>query len=573
MDVITLVLLTFVGYIVAYNTYGRFLSRKIFKLSEKEIVPSKEFEDGQDYVPTKRAIIFGHHFTSIAGTGPIVGPAIGVIWGWVPAIIWVFVGSIVMGAVHDFGALVISLRNQGKTISEITAKYIDVRVRYIFFLVVFFELLIVIAVFGLIIALIFAIFPRSVFAIWAQIPIAVILGRAIYRKGLSIRWSTAVAVGFMYITIVIGSFLPITIPDWAGIPATGIWTILLLIYVFIASTLPVTSLLQPRDYINAWQLFIVMGLLVLGIGVSAFAANLSIVAPAFNLKPQGAPPIIPFLFITIACGAISGFHALVSSGTSSKQISRPQDALFIGYGSMLMEAVLATLVIVAVCAGIGLAYKAIDGQILKGTLAWNQHYISWAASRGLGSKINAMVIGSANMIETLGIHKTFATVLIGLFIASFAATTLDSATRIQRYVVSELFLNLNIKFMINKYAASAFAVITAAMLAFATGANGKGALALWPMFGAVNQLLAALTLLLLAEYLKKRGKYKYLVAAIPCVFMLIITIWAVLINEINFIKEANWLLVVINGAVMVLSIWVVVESLIVFNKKRNPPLK
>jgi carbon starvation protein len=312
-----------------------------------------------------------------------------------------------------------------------------------------------------------------------------------------------------------------------------------------------------------------MGLLVLGAVVSVFAVDLKIVAPAFNLKPAGAPPILPFLFITIACGAISGFHALVSSGTSSKQISKPQDALFVGYGSMLMEAVLATLVIIAVCAGIGLAYKTVDGQILKGATAWNQHYVSWAASRGLGSKVNAMVIGSANMIETLGISKTFATVLIGLFIASFAGTTLDSAARIQRYVVSELFLNLNIKFMINKYAASGFAVVSAAILAFVTGANGKGALILWPMFGAVNQLLAALTLLLLAEYLKRKGKYKYLVTAIPCGFMLIITIWAVFINEINFIKEANWLLVAINGAVLVLSIWVVIESLIVFNTKKE----
>ncbi len=455
----------------------------------------------------------------------------------------------------------------------LTAKYIDARVRYIFFLVVFFELLIVIAVFGLIIALIFAMFPKSVFAIWAQIPIAVILGRAIYKKGLSVKWSTAIAVGVMYITALVGSWIPIAIPDLAGMPATGIWIIVLLVYVFIAATLPVTTLLQPRDYINAWQLFIVMGLLVFGIIASVFAKDLNIVAPAFNLKPQGAPPIIPFLFITIACGAISGFHALVSSGTSSKQLSRPQDALFIGYGSMLLEAVLATLVIVAVCAGIGLAYKTGEGQVLKGVLAWKHHYLSWEASQGLGSKIKAVVIGSANMIETFGIHKTFATVLIGLFIASFAGTTLDSAARIQRYVVSELFVSLNIKFMLNKYAATSFAVVTAAILAFATGANGNGALMLWPMFGAVNQLLAALTLLLLSVYLKKKGKYKYLVAAIPCIFMLIITIWAVLINEIDFVRQANWMLVIINGAILGLSLWVVIETLIVFNKKRNPPLK
>ena len=185
MDVIALMLISFIGYIIAYNTYGRFLARKIFTISHDEAVPSQEFEDGHDFVPTKREIIFGHHYTSIAGTGPIVGPAIGIIWGWLPAMLWIFFGSIIMGAVHDFGALVISLRNQGKSISDIAAKYINPRVRYVFFLVVFFELLIVIAIFGLVIAIIFAMFPAAVFPVWAQIPIAIILGKAIYTKKIS----------------------------------------------------------------------------------------------------------------------------------------------------------------------------------------------------------------------------------------------------------------------------------------------------------------------------------------------------------------------------------------------------
>ncbi|HMB01094.1 MAG TPA: carbon starvation CstA family protein, partial [Spirochaetota bacterium] len=208
MAVILLMILTAAGYLLAYHTYGKYIARKIFNLSNANHVPSRQMEDGVDYVPTKRQIIFGHHYASIAGTGPIVGPAIAIIWGWVPALIWIFVGSIVMGAVHDFGSLVLSLRHQGKSISAITAKYINKRVRYIFFLIVFFELLIVIAIFGLVIAIIFAIFPGSVFAVWMQIPIAVVLGYVIYKKKGNLRLFAALAVFLMYLTVFTGSYIP-----------------------------------------------------------------------------------------------------------------------------------------------------------------------------------------------------------------------------------------------------------------------------------------------------------------------------------------------------------------------------
>lgn len=567
MSSLILMVFTFLGYIIAYRTYGRYLSKKIFNLNDKALVPSRELEDGVDFVPTKKGIIFGHHYTSIAGTGPIVGPAIGIIWGWVPALIWVFVGSIVMGAVHDFGALVISLRNKGKSISEITARYIGPRVRYIFFLIVFFELLIVIAIFGLVIALIFAKFPQAVFPVWLQIPIAITLGWIIYKRGGNVNMFTVFAVTAMYVTVVLGHFVPLKIEALLGIPPTGLWTIFLLIYAFIASTLPVTTLLQPRDYINAWQIFIAMGLLILGIFGASFAGNLHLVAPAFQEKPPGAPSIWPFLFITIACGAISGFHSLVSSGTSSKQVEKESDALFVGYGSMLMESALAVVVIIAVAAGIGIAYTTIDGNVLTGEAAWNTHYASWQASAGLGSKIDAVVTGSANMMHSIGIPIGLGIIIMGVFIASFAGTTLDTATRIQRYVVTELSSNIKLNFLTNKYAATAFAVITAAALAFATGADGAGALKLWPMFGAVNQLLAALGLLVLTIYLKKKGGFKFLVSALPCIFMLVMTIWGAVMNEKNFIASGNWLLIVINGIILLLAIWMIVESIITFIKK------
>ncbi len=245
MLTIFIVIVTFFGYILFYRFYGRFLGQKIFRLSDDNIPPSIAREDGVDYVPTRKEIIFGHHFTSIAGTGPIVGPAIAIIWGWIPAVIWVFLGSAIMGAVHDFSALIMSMRNEGKSISEITSKYINRRTRVFFFLIVFLTLWIVISIFGLVIAIIFNMFPTSVLAVWLQIPIAIMLGRMIYKKGKHVLTWSIIAVIVMYLTMILGTYLPVTLPTILGIPATGFWTILLFIYAYIASVLPVTTLLQP----------------------------------------------------------------------------------------------------------------------------------------------------------------------------------------------------------------------------------------------------------------------------------------------------------------------------------------
>ena len=559
MDILMLMLIPFIGYIVMYRVYGRFLSKRIFNLSEENIAPSVALEDGIDYVPTKKEIIFGHHYTSIAGTGPIVGPAIAVIWGWIPAIIWIFVGSVVMGAVHDLGSLVISMRNEGKSISEYTAKYLNNRTKLLFFAVVFLELWIVIAIFGLVIAIIFKIYPSSVFPVWAQIPIAITLGHLVYKKGKNITIWSIFALILMYVSVVAGYYFKFEMPSVMGIPPTGVWTIILLIYAFIASVLPVTFLLQPRDYINAYQLIVAMTLLILGVFGAVFLKDMSIVAPAFNSSPKGAPPLLPFLFITIACGAISGFHSLVSSGTSSKQVISEKDALFVGYGSMLMEGVLAILVLIAVAGGIGLGFHG-----LSGTQAWQAHYESWNAAKGLGSKIGAFVMGSSNMITTLGIPRFIAITIMGVFVSSFASTTLDSATRIQRYVVSELFVGLKLNIFKNRFVATAFAVLSAAMLAFITGADGKGALSMWPLFGAVNQTLSALALIIITLYLRDKGSKKWLVAGLPAIFMTIVTVWAAIKNEISFINSGKYFLTVVNSAIIIIVIWIAIEGLIKF---------
>jgi carbon starvation protein len=564
MDALLIMIVAFAGYIAMYKLYGQYIGKKIFALSPTAKTPSQEFEDGVDYVPTRKEIIFGHHFTSIAGTGPIVGPAIAVIWGWLPAMIWIFVGSVVMGAVHDFGALVISMRNQGKSISDYTAKYINSRTRFMFFLIVFLELWIVIAIFGLIIGIIFAMYPQSVLAVWIEVPIAIALGYLVYKKGGNVTSLSIWAILLMYFFVFLGPYVPIKMPAVAGIPPTGVWVIILLAYGFIASVLPVTILLQPRDFINSHQLVIAMALLVLGVLVAAFTGRLEIVAPTVQTTPAEAPSMWPFLFITIACGAISGFHSLVSSGTSGKQVRSEEDALFVGYGSMLMEGALATLVIIAVAAGIGMGYTTKAGETLTGVAAWTTHYASWGAADGLGSKVTAFVDGAGNMIMTLGIPKQFTLAIMAVFVASFAGTTLDSATRIQRYVLSELFTSVKLDFLAGKYTATFIAVGTAMVLAFATGTSGNGAMKLWPLFGAVNQTLAALALIVITVYLKARGGMKWVVAGIPAVFMAVMTLWATVLNQLTFGRAHNMLLQSINFVIIILAAWIVVEGFIKF---------
>ncbi len=573
MDALVLMIVCFVGYVVAYHTYGRFLARRIFRLRADAAVPSQQQNDGIDYVPTRRGIVFGHHFTSIAGTGPIVGPAIGLIWGWLPALLWVTLGAILMGAVHDFGALVVSLRNEGKSISEIAARTINKRVRLIFFIIVFFALLIIIAIFGIVIATVFKLYPQSVLAVWLQLPIAIGLGWTLYKKNANIIVSTVVAVALMYGCIAIGAwnahtqFCPVEFPESWPIPPTGVWTIALLIYCTFASTLPVTLLLQPRDYMNAWQLFIMMGLLAAGIAVTAFVRpEFAIIAPALHTPGPDAPPLFPMMFVIIACGAISGFHSLVAGGTSTKQLANEPDALFVGYGSMLVEGALAVLVILCVAAGLSLG----------GDGAYAKYYSAWMGEKGLGDNLAPVIDGAPNIMTTLGIPHALGYAIMGEFVASFAGTTMDTAVRIQRYVIGELAEDFKLPQLSGRWTATTLAVVSAAALAFVNtsggkisfGANAAGAKMLWPLFGTVNQLLAALALLVITMYLKRKGGWGYLVAALPCAAMMILTGWAMVLNEIDFIRTQNHLLSVFGGIVLALAFWMTAETAIVFSRPK-----
>ncbi len=561
MSSIFLVVVMLAGFVVAYHTYGKFLGQRIFKLSENRICPAVEFQDDSDYVPTDKHILFGHHFTSIAGLGPIVGPAVALIWGWLPAMLWVFFGTIFFGAVHDFGALVVSLRHQGRSIGDLSGDIINARVRILFLLIIFFLLLIVIAVFALIIAILFSMYPQAVIPVWLEVPIALWLGYQVYKKGADHRILGIIAVIIMYVTVIIGAYLPIDL-EALGLSAKGAlvtWMFILYIYAYVASTLPVQTLLQPRDYINAHQLFVALGLLVLGVLV----ARPSIVAPMYNSAPEGAPPIWPFLFVVIACGAISGFHSLVSSGTSSKQSSSERDTRFIGYGAMLLEGTLSTLVIISCAAGLGLGLTK-NGTTIMGSAAYTHHYASWAAASGLGAKIDAFVQGAANMISTYGLPMNITITIMGVFLVSFAATSLDTATRLQRYIVGELATACNLPRLAGPTPATLIAVLTAFLLSFYNG-SGKGALALWPLFGTANQLLAGLALLVITIYLMHR-KVSSLYTLVPMIFMVIMTGWAMIYNLHKFYTESNLLLFFIGLCIFVLEIWMIIEAVAYFQR-------
>ena len=564
MNAVWLLAFSLLFFILAYKFYGNFIAKKIFNVDKNNKLPSAELRDDVDYIPTQKEVLFGHHFASIAGTGPIVGPAIAVIWGWVPAVIWVLIGSVFAGAVHDFAALIISVRHKGASVGELSKTIINQRMQKIFLFVIFFALWIVVAIFGLVIAIIFKIYPQSILPVWLQVPIAMIIGFLAYKKNANITLLSVVAVVLMYLSIIAGIHFPFVMPSLFGFDPITIWIIILFIYAFIASVLPVWILLQPRDYINSHQLIIGMSLLVLGILFS----KPQIVAPLIQVAPPGAPPILPFIFITIACGAVSGFHSLVSSGTTSKQLKNELEAKYIGYGGMLVEGFLAILVIIAVTAGIGLYVKTKNDLVLTGKQAWSHYYSSWAAMQGLDAKISAFVNGSANMLKTIGIPLKYGYGVIGVLIASFAGTTLDTATRIQRYILTEIGENYKLKIFSNRYISTFTVVLLAALLAFSHGA-GKGALLLWPLFGASNQILAGIALLVATAYLSKIQRQKWPVI-IPMIFMIIISIWAMIVNLQIFMQAKNLFLVIMGIILLSLEVWMIGEGFKVFRKFSGP---
>jgi carbon starvation protein len=565
MNSLLLVLLSLAGYLLAYRLYGRFLGRKVFQLSAERLMPSQAYHDGIDFVPAKARIIFGHHFTTIAGLGPIVGPAIGIIWGWLPAFLWVFLGSIFMGAVHDFSTLVVSARNKGKSIGELTADLISPATRYALQFIMQLLLFIVLAVFAMIVASLFVRYPETVIPVWAQIPVAVWLGWRIRKGKNELLWSV-VALLMLYSFVLLGVRFPVSLP-WSNDVSVVVWCILLFIYVFFASTIPVQKLLQPRDYINSHQLMVAMLFLVIGIAV----AHPEFSAPAINqtsFQPgSDVPDLAPILFIIIACGAISGFHSLASSGTTVRQVENELDTLPIGYGAMITESFLAVLVIVAAGAGLGMGLET-DAGLLRGSDAYLHHYSSWSSANGLTAKLDAFIIGSANLLKSLGIPVRYGAAFVVVFIVSFANTTLDSATRIQRISLQEIFTSRQGRIrapMNNRYLATALIVAAASGMTFYEP-GGQGAMVLWPLFGSLNQLIGALALGVVTVYLAAR-KIPVWYTLLPMLVILVLTLWAMVENLTGFFNEKEWLLVVLSAIIFGLTAWLTLSSLVVLREK------
>ena len=565
MNSAILALIALIGYVIAYFTYGRYIGRRILKISDNHPMPSHTLRDDVDFVPAKKTVVFGHHFTTIAGLGPIVGPAIGIIWGWLPAFLWVFLGSIFMGAVHDFSTLVVSARNQGLTMGELTGKIIGPSTRYALQFIMQLLLFIVLAVFAMIVGTLFYMYPEAVIPVWLQIPIAIWLGNRL-RHGKNELIYSIVALLMMYGAIFLGVKVPVMLPgDQQTVIVT--WCVLLFVYVFFASTTPVQVLLQPRDYINAQQLLVAMVLIIIGLAI----AHPPITAPAINesafAEGSDVPNMTPIMFIVIACGAISGFHSLASSGTTVKQVDREKDTRIIGYGGMITESFFAVLVLMAVGGGLGMGL-VVDGELLTGVDAFQHHYASWGSANGLGAKLGAFITGGANLLGALGIPPGFGAAMISVFIVSFANTTLDSAARIQRLSLQEIFRDKEgsvRKPIDNRYVATAIIVALAALMTFLKP-GGQGAMMLWPLFGSLNQLMAALALGVVTVYLNTR-RISVIYTAIPMLFVLVVTLWAMVENGIIFFLEGDVLLFGISVLIIVLTAWLAISSLAALIRK------
>jgi carbon starvation protein len=554
MNSIMIVLLGLAGLCFGWFIYSRYIARHIYKLDPDFVTPAHELEDGVDFVPTNKYVLWGHHFTSIAGAAPIVGPAIAVYWGWVPAVLWVVIGSVFFAGVHDMGALWASNRHKGKSIGALSEDVIGKRTRALFMVVIFLVLLMVNSVFGVIIANSFVNTPGSVFPAWSAIVVALIIGQLLHRKMFSLGILTVVGVAVLYLSIYIGSELPLSLPSGVaglGIPAT--WIIILFLYAAIASMLPVWALLQPRDFINGMQLAVGLVLLYGAVLIS----GPEITAPAFNTDMDtSAPSIIPLLFVTIACGAVSGFHGIVASGTSSKQLDKETDARFVGYLAALGEGSLALITIVTVSG----ALLAVSPE------AWHDLYHGFNQQGGA----KPFIEGGADLIEA-GWHlpSDIASTLLATMVVLFAGTTMDSGVRLQRYIIQEWGDISGIKIFKNGLFATFIAVAACLTLAFgAGGSEGTGGLEIWPLFGTTNQILAGMTLLVISTMLI-RAKRPATVTLVPMVLVLSMALWASLLTLYDFFEQSDWLLMSINLLVIITSILVILDAVSVILKQER----
>jgi len=534
---------TLLFYVLGYRLYGRFVGR-LFGQDPERTTPAHTKYDKKDFVPAKNWwVLFGHHFSSICGAGPIVGPALAcAYWGWLPSVVWILIGSVFMGAVSDFSSLFVSIRSEAKSISEIARDEISPKVRLFFSVFIWISLILVIAVFAIFAAKTFITEPNAVLPSFGLIPVALMIGWMLYRKKFPGVPVTVLGLVCLVLLLFGGTRFPISLDSMGGLSPQTIWILVLLLYCAIASVTPVQILLQPRDYLASFILFA-----AIGIGSAGVILTHPQMAPEtfhgfFSDELSQAGPLWPMMFVTIACGAISGFHSLVSSGTTCKQISSERHACRVGYGGMLVEGFVGVLVIICVSAGLSsMELKA----VLKsgGPIA--------AFSQGFGAISNTF----------MGDYGTpFAVMALNAFIL----TTLDTATRIARYLTSELF---GIK---NQFAATAIVVAAAGLLAL-TGQWNK----LWPAFGASNQLIAGLALLVASCWLLHRGK-KVWVTLIPAILMLVTTVCAFLYQivsalhrEVDGVSSPDFFIAAIASILVFISFLIAHDTVQTFRRGRG----
>ncbi|MBN1870420.1 MAG: carbon starvation protein A [Candidatus Omnitrophica bacterium] len=535
MNSVIILLLCTAALILGYIFYACKIEA-LFGIDPQRQTPAHTRQDGVDYIPARNwLVLFGHHFSSIAGAGPIVGPAIAVcIWGWVPALMWIVFGSILLGGVHDYGALMCSVREGGVTIGDVAAISISRKAKLVLSIFTLLALILVIAVFAFLGADTFVQQPKIVVPSFGIIPLAIVVGLALYRfqwNAAAVTVAALAAVGGM---IFAGNWLPVEL----NANSTATWMVVLLVYCYIASVIPVNILLQPRDYLSSFLL--AAGILLAFVGILVSHPDMN--APAFIANKGSLGYLWPMMFITIACGANSGFHCLVASGTTSKQLSHESHAKLIGYGGMLMEGFLAAIVVILIVGGFSLA--EFNGHIAAQTSPINMY--------GLGfGNVTAPLLGPWGMFIALTILN------------AFILTTLDTATRIARYVAQELF---GIK---NRYIATLIVAVSAGWLALGKdSANTPLWKLIWPAFGASNQLVAALAFLVISCWLLSKDRpIRY--SFIPAIFMLATSVTALCFQIVTYWQNKQILLIVISLVLLVSAFYLGVEVIRMFRRKKK----
>lgn len=535
MNSLTLLLVGIVLFFIAYVTYGSFLA-KHWGIDPSRKTPSHTLRDDVDYCPADAKVLLGHHFSSIAGAGPISGPILAAVFGWLPVYLWIVIGSIFVGGVHDWGSLFASIRHDGKSIGEIIRSNIGEKGKKLFNIFAWLALILVVAAFTDICASTFAYDPAKPEVLaGAQAGTASILfiflamgfGYFVYRKGANLMVSTVIGVALLFACIWLGYQFPVLKLSKLA------WEAIMIIYIFCASVMPVWFLLQPRDYLCSFLLYAMLAGAVVGIllvrPVMVIPANTGFIVG----EGAKAQYLFPMLFVTVACGAISGFHSLVGSGTTSKQVSGEQDTKLIGYGAMLIEGLVAIVALIAV------------------------GYV--AGAKGTPAQIFAN--GVAEFMSSFGLPVAVGKVFVILAFSAFALTSLDTATRIGRYIFQEMVEKKEGKPspLQNMYAAT-FVTVGASVVLLAYGYTN-----IWPIFGASNQLLAGLSLLALSAWLAKSGKKNWM-TVIPMIFMFAVTLTALVLLTKSFFLGGKTLLGVLAAALFVLAIILIVTTVSTFKK-------